>query len=130
MDEFSVWTKKKQEMVDITGRVADLVKQSGIRDGICLIYVPHATAAIAINENADPNVCDDILDALGKMIPEGGWRHDRIDDNAAAHIKATILGPSGLVPVWAGRLGLGTWQSIMLVELDGPRARTVIVEVR
>jgi secondary thiamine-phosphate synthase enzyme len=106
------------------------VKQSGIRDGVCLIYVPHATAAIAINENADPNVCDDILDALGKMIPEGRWRHDRIDDNAAAHIKATILGPSELVPVRAGRLGLGTWQSIMLVELDGPRDRTVIVEAR
>lgn len=128
--EFSIRTKKKQELVDITGRVADVVKQSGVTDGICLVYVPHATAAVAINENADPNVCEDILEALAGLIPEGKWRHDRIDNNAAAHIKATILGPSETVPVRGGRLRLGTWQSVMLVELDGPRERTVIVEVR
>jgi secondary thiamine-phosphate synthase enzyme len=75
-------------------------------------------------------VCEDILDALSGLIPGGKWRHDRIDENAAAHIKATILGPSETVPVRSGRLRLGTWQSIMLVELDGPRERTVIVEVR
>jgi secondary thiamine-phosphate synthase enzyme len=130
MAEFSVRTRKQQEMVDITGRVADLVKQSGVSDGICLVYVPHATAAVAINENADPNVCEDILDALARLIPEGRWRHDRIDNNAAAHIKATILGPSEAVPVRGARLRLGTWQSLMLVEMDGPRDRTVIVEVR
>ena len=130
MTEFILRTKKKQEMVDITERVADLVKQSRVSDGICLVYVPHATAAVAINENADPNVCEDILEALGNLIPEGRWRHDRIDNNAAAHIKATILGPSQAVPVRGGRLRLGTWQSVMLVELDGPRERTVIVEVR
>ncbi len=130
MGEFSIRTRKKQEMVDITGQVADLVKQSGVSNGLCLVYVPHATAAVAINENADPQVCDDILDALAALIPEGKWRHDRIDDNAAAHIKATILGPSETVPVRGGRLRLGTWQSLMLVELDGPRDRTVIVEVR
>ncbi len=130
MAEFSVPTRKKQEMVDITEWVADLVRQSGVIDGICLVYVPHATAAVAINENADPNVCEDILDALTHVIPEGRWRHDRIDNNAAAHIKATILGPSELIPVREGRLRLGTWQSVMLVELDGPRERTVIVEVQ
>jgi secondary thiamine-phosphate synthase enzyme len=128
--EFIVRTKKKQEMVDITERVADLVKQSRVSDGICLVYVPHATAAVAINENADPNVCEDILEALANLIPEGRWRHDRIDNNAAAHIKATLLGPSQAVPVRGGRLRLGTWQSVMLVELDGPRERSVIVEVR
>ncbi len=130
MAEFSVRTKQKQEMVDITGRVADLVGQSGVREGICLVYVPHATAAVAINEHADPNVGEDILEALARLIPEGKWRHDRIDNNAAAHIKATILGPGQAVPVRGGRLRLGTWQSLMLVELDGPRERTVIVEVR
>ncbi len=130
MTEFSVRTKKTRDMVDITGRVTDLVKQSGVSDGICLVYIPHATAAVVINENADPNVCQDILDALARLVPEGGWRHDRIDDNAAAHIKATILGPSEAVPVRGGRLRLGTWQSLMLVELDGPRDRTVIVDVR
>jgi secondary thiamine-phosphate synthase enzyme len=130
MAEFSVRTQKKQEMVDITERVADLVRHSDIGDGICLVYVPHATAAVVINENADPNVCVDILDALTQVIPEGRWRHDRIDNNAAAHIKATILGPSEAVPVRGGRLRLGTWQSLMLVELDGPRERTVTVEIR
>ena len=130
MAELSIRTRKKQDMVDITSRVADVVKQSGIGDGICLVYVPHATAAVVINENADPNVCEDILDALAGLIPDGKWRHDRIDDNAAAHIKATILGPSETVPVKSGRLRLGTWQSILLVELDGPRERTLIVEVR
>jgi len=128
--ELSIRTRKKQDMVDITSRVADVVTQSGIGDGICLVYVPHATAAVVINENADPNVCEDILDALAGLIPDGKWRHDRIDDNAAAHIKATILGPSETLPVKSGRLRLGTWQSILLVELDGPRERTLIVEVR
>lgn len=130
MAEFTVRTRKQQDMVDITGRVADQVKQAGVGDGICLVYVPHATAAVVINENADPNVCEDILDALAGLISEGKWRHDRIDSNAAAHIKATILGPGETVPVRGGRLRLGTWQSLMLVELDGPRERTVIVEVR
>ncbi len=130
MAEFVVRTQRTQELVDITKPVADAVRQSGVADGICLVYVPHATAAVAINENADPNVCEDILEALSQLIPEGRWRHDRIDRNAAAHIKATILGPSETVPVRGGRLRLGTWQSLMLVELDGPRERSVIVEVR
>ena len=130
MTEFSVRTRKAQEMFDITERVAEVVSRSGVSDGICLVYVPHATAAVIVNENADPNVCEDILEALARLIPEGRWRHDRVDNNAAAHIKATILGPSEAVPVRGGRLGLGTWQSLMLVELDGPRNRTVIVEVR
>ena len=130
MAEFVVRTQRMQDMVDITRPVADAVRQSGVADGICLVYVPHATAAVVINENADPNVCEDILEALGQLIPEGRWRHDRIDSNAAAHIKATILGPSETVPVRDGRLRLGTWQSLMLVELDGPRERSVIVEVR
>ncbi len=73
MAEFTVRTRTQQEMVDITGRVAELVKQSGVGDGICLVYVPHATAAVAINENADPNVCEDILDALAGLVPEGRW---------------------------------------------------------
>ena len=130
MTEFSVRTRKAQEMFDITERVAEVVSRSGVSDGICLVYVPHATAAVIINENADPNVCEDILEALARLIPEGRWRHDRVDNNAAAHIKATILGPSEAVPIRGGRLGLGTWQSLMLVELDGPRNRTIIVEVR
>jgi len=130
MPELTIHTRKTQEMLDITSQVAEMVRRSGVANGLCLVYVPHATAAIVINENADPNVCQDILDALGRVVPEGVWRHDRVDNNAAAHIKATILGPSQAVPVREGGLRLGTWQSVMLVELDGPRDRTVIVEVR
>jgi secondary thiamine-phosphate synthase enzyme len=92
--------------------------------------VPHATAAVAINENADPNIGEDLQEALAKLIPEGVWRHDRIDDNAAAHIKAAIIGPSEMVPVKNGTLLLGTWQSLMLVEFDGPRERKVLVQIR
>jgi secondary thiamine-phosphate synthase enzyme len=130
MPELTIRTRKTQEMIDITSQVGEVVRSSGVASGLCLVYVPHATAAIVINENADPNVCQDILDALGRMVPEGAWRHDRVDNNAAAHIKATILGPSQAIPVREGGLRLGTWQSVMLVELDGPRDRTVIVEVR
>ena len=130
MPDLKIHTQKTQEMVDITAQVAEVVRQAGVRTGLCMVYVPHATAAVVINENADPNVCQDILDALGRMVPEGAWRHDRVDNNAAAHIKATILGPSETVPVRDGSLQLGTWQSLMLVEFDGPRERTLIVEVR
>jgi len=130
MAELTIHTHAKQEMLDLTERIREVVRQSGVQEGLCLVYVPHATAAVVLNENADPNVCQDILEALGRAIPEGGWRHDRIDGNAAAHIKAAILGPSETVPVERGKLILGTWQSIMLVELDGPRERTVIVEAR
>jgi len=130
MADITLRTRKTQEMIDITQQVADEVRRTGVKDGLCLVFVPHATAAVVINENADPDVCQDILDALGRMIPEGAWRHNRIDNNAAAHIKATILGPSETVPVRGGALRLGTWQSLMLVEFDGPRDRTVIVEVR
>jgi secondary thiamine-phosphate synthase enzyme len=130
MAELTIHTRKTQEMIDITSQVGEVVRQAGVVDGLCLVYVPHATAAIVINENADPNVCQDILDALSRIVPEGAWRHDRVDNNAAAHIKSTILGPSEAVPVQDGTLRLGTWQSLMLVEFDGPRDRTVIVEVR
>jgi secondary thiamine-phosphate synthase enzyme len=128
--EFHIRSHRQYEMLDITGRVADIVRQSQAAEGICSIYVTHATAAIVINENYDPNVCEDVLDALGKLIPEGVWRHDRVDNNAAAHIKSAILGPGETIPVREGKLVLGTWQAIMLVELDGPRDRRVVVTVR
>jgi secondary thiamine-phosphate synthase enzyme len=128
--ELRVRTSAKREMVDLTGRVVEIVAQSGVTDGLCNVYVPHATAAIVVNENDDPNVCVDVLDALDKLVPAGGWRHDRVDGNAAAHIQAAILGPGETLPVHLGRLILGTWQAVMLVELDGPRSRRVVVTVR
>jgi secondary thiamine-phosphate synthase enzyme len=130
MREFFVKTTQQSQVIDITSRVREIVAQDGSNEGLCCVFVPHATAAVTINENADPNIGKDLQDALAKQIPEGIWRHDRIDNNAAAHIKAAILGPSETVPVKQGRLVLGTWQSIMLMEFDGPRERRVIVHVR
>jgi len=117
-------------MLDITRQVAEVVSAAELDEGICSVYVTHATAAVVINENDDPNVCLDVLDALDKLIPEGSWRHDRVDNNAAAHIKAAILGPGETIPIRERRLQLGTWQAIMVVELDGPKQRRVVVTVR
>ena len=130
MTELRIRTTAKRAMVDLTARVAEIVARSGLAEGLCSVYVPHATAAIVINENDDPNVCTDVLDALDRLIPAGIWRHDRVDGNAASHIQATILGPGETIPVKDGRLQLGTWQAVMLVELDGPRERRVLVSVR
>jgi secondary thiamine-phosphate synthase enzyme len=127
--EIGVRSRQRYEVIDLTAEVANIVAEAGVDEALCSVYVPHATAAIVINENDDPNLCADLLDALDKLVPEGVWRHDRIDRNGAAHIKAAILGPSETVPVRAGRLLLGTWQAIMLVDLDGPRQRRVIVTV-
>jgi secondary thiamine-phosphate synthase enzyme len=130
MTELRIRTAAKREMVDLTARVAEIVARSGLAEGLCSVYVPHATAAIVINENDDPNVCTDVLDALDRLIPAGIWRHDRVDGNAASHIQATLLGPGETIPVRDGRLQLGTWQAVMLVELDGPRERRILVSVR
>jgi secondary thiamine-phosphate synthase enzyme len=128
--ELRVSTSKKYEIVDLTPQIAEAVRAAHLNEGLCNVYVPHATAAIIINENDDQQIGMDLLDALDKFIPEGIWRHDQIDSNGAAHLKATILGPSETIPVQNGRLALGTWQAVMLVELDGPRDRKVIVTVR
>ena len=127
--ELRIRTSHKREMIDLTPQVAAIVHGSGIAEGLCHVYVAHATAAIVINENDDPNVCVDTLDALDKLIPAGVWRHDRVDGNAASHIQAAILGPSETIPVQQGRLLLGTWQAVMLVELDGPRERRIVVTI-
>jgi secondary thiamine-phosphate synthase enzyme len=128
--EFRIRTARKREMIDLTARVADIVARADVAEGLCSVYTPHATAAIVVNENDDPNVCVDVLDALDRLIPAGIWRHDRVDGNAASHIQATILGPGETIPIQQGKLLLGTWQAVMLVELDGPRDRRVVVTIR
>ena len=129
MTELRIRTTTKREMVDLTARVAELVAAADVDEGLCSVYTPHATAAIVVNENDDPNVCVDVLDALDRLVPAGIWRHDRVDGNAASHIQATILGPGETIPIREGKLMLGTWQAVMLVELDGPRDRRVLVTV-
>src|SRR3989442_11809276 len=123
MTELRIRTKTKREMIDLTARVTEIVASAGLAEGLCSVYTPHATAAIVVNENDDPNVCVDVLDCLDRLIPAGVWRHDRVDANAAAHIQSAILGPGETIPVHEGKLLLGTWQAVMLVELDGPRER-------
>lgn len=128
--KFTVSTAKKQELIDITGKVNGIIKKSKVKDGLCNVFVRHATAAIIINENYDPNICIDFLNALNKAFPEhAGYLHDRVDGNAGAHIKAAILGSEKTVPIKEGMLGLGRWQALMLVELDGPRKEREI-EIR
>jgi secondary thiamine-phosphate synthase enzyme len=123
-------TSKSQEVVDITGRVAGALARSRRDEGICTVFVRHATAAIVINENADPGFRLDVVRALDRLFPQGIWEHDKVDDNGAAHLKAMILGPSETVPIREGRLLLGTWQGIALVECDGPHEREIVVDIR
>lgn len=130
VEKLSIRTSQRLELVDLTETVREIVRRSGIRTGICQIYVCGSTAAIIVNENDDPQLLDDFLDALDRLVPEGRWRHDRIDDNGAAHIKSAVLGPSECVPVREGGLLLGRWQNIFLCEFDGPRAsRDVMVTI-
>lgn len=127
--EFAVSTKAREEIVVVTRQVEQIVEQSGVKNGIALIYVPHATAAITANEN-EPRLKEDILNKARALFPRGaGYRHDEIDDNANAHLAAVFLGPHLVVPVVGGRLRRGTWQDIMLVEMDGPRPRREVVVV-
>jgi len=129
-EEFSVSTTKRKELVDITYKVEDIVRRSGIRQGLCHVFVPHATAAVIANEH-EGGLMKDILRAITELVPpDKGWEHNRIDDNADSHILASIIGPSRSFPVKGGRLVRGTWQNIFLLELDGPRTgRRVIVTV-
>ena len=131
METITLSTSRKHELIDITSKVKGIVKNSKAREGICFIYIPHATAAVTINENADPNIQADIIKAINKMVPEhDGYLHDSMDNNAAAHIKSTIVGVSKAIPVSKGELQLGTWQDIFFTEWDGPRNnRKIIVKV-
>lgn len=123
-----VKTSSRSQFIDITGQVRQLVADAGIREGVCYLYVPHTTAAITINENADPTVVQDILNQLEKIVPwQGDYRHT--EGNAAAHIKASLLGASQTIFISNGRLVLGTWQGIFFCEFDGPRQRKVLVKI-
>ena len=128
VSRFNVRTGNRTELVDITDRVGSALRNSGIEDGICIVYVPHTTAAVTINENADPSVKRDIIMELNKTIPfNDGYSH--MEGNSAAHIKSTLVGASVQIPVENGRLTLGTWQGIFFCEFDGPRNRSVIVQI-
>lgn len=126
--EFNVKTRCRTSLVDITPQVRSAVKESGVEGGVCHIYIPHTTAAVTINENADPSVKSDILKELAKIVPfDDNYTH--MEGNSAAHIKSSIVGASISVLVEGGDLVLGTWQGICFCEFDGPRNRRVIVKL-
>ena len=127
MQEFRVRTRSRTELVDITSEVHAAIQKEGIKDGVCVVYCPHTTAGITIQENADPSVVADVLNELDKIVPfDDGYRHS--EGNSAAHIKSSVIGPSETLIIEGGRPVLGTWQGIYFCEFDGPRNRRVIVK--
>jgi secondary thiamine-phosphate synthase enzyme len=127
-EQFQVRTPSHDCLIEITSQVQQLVARCGIEQGLCTVYIPHTTAGITINENADPTVQADVLTILDRMVPwRGGYEH--LEGNSAAHAKASLMGASCTIPVLGRRLRLGTWQGIYLAEFDGPRTRQVWVKV-
>lgn len=124
MKRLTVKTQSKQELFDITAQVAKAVRELGIAEGACLLFSPHTTAAITINENADPAVKEDILDVLGRLVPRSlAYKH--VEGNSHAHIQTSLIGNSVIVPIKDGQIALGTWQGILYCEFDGPRTREI-----
>ena len=125
---FDVRTDKHTQMKDITMQVQDAVRQSGVTDGLCIVFIPHTTAAVTINETADPDVVRDLNMELDKIVPwEDGYHH--IEGNSAAHLKSSLVGASEQIIIEGGRLLLGTWQGVYFCEYDGPRHRKAIVKI-
>lgn len=123
-------TRKERELVDITELVRQEVRRSAVHEGSCSLYAQGATAALMVQENDDPNIALDVLDCLDRLVPAGRWRHDRVDNNGAAHIQAGLVGPSEVIPIRDGTLALSTWQNVFFCDFDGPRStRTVLVTI-
>ena len=129
-EEFRVSTRSRNQMIDITSQVRSLIDKSGVTDGDVIVYCPHTTAAITINENADPSVPHDMLLTLEELLPQhrSGYRHS--EGNSDSHCKSSLIGCSEQILIKGGSLQLGTWQGIFFCEFDGPRSRKVIVQVR
>jgi len=128
VEEIQVKTRKHTEMIDITSQVNGVVKKSGVQSGLCTVFVPHTTAGVTINENADPAVMRDILMEINKVIPlKDGYDH--MEGNSAAHIKSSLFGCSASIIIENSSLRLGTWQSIFFCEFDGPRTRKAWIQV-
>jgi len=129
MESLTVKTNSRTELIDITSRVESVLDKAGVKEGLCCVFVPHTTAGVTINENADPAVCRDIVAELNKVIPfDDNYAHS--EGNSAAHLKSSLVGQSLTVPIEDGKLALGAWQGIYFCEFDGPRTRRVYVMVR
>ena len=128
MEKFKIVTKEREELVDITSQVQRLISLSSISTGLCVLYCPHTTAALTINEGADPDVAKDIVKGLAKLVPRD-WPFAHMEGNSDAHLKASMIGPSLTVLIEGGKLVLGTWQRIFFCEFDGPRSRSALVKL-
>ena len=129
MQTFDVTTRNRTQLVDITDRVQEAVSREGVVAGVCVVFCPHTTAAITIQENADPDVASDVVSTLDALVPrDGDYRHS--EGNSDAHVKSALVGASEMLVIERGRLVLGTWQAIYFCEFDGPRTRQVIVSVQ
>jgi secondary thiamine-phosphate synthase enzyme len=126
-ENIAVTTSRREELVDITPQVQEAVSRSGVENGLIVLYVQGATAALMIQENWDESVQTDVVNLLQKLIPRGVWLHDQQDGNGDSHLKAGLVGPSESIPVIDGRLGLSRWQNVFLCEFDGPRTERQVV---
>ena len=127
---FTVETGAPEQSFDITERVREIAARAGVKHGLCHVSALHTTCAVIVNETADPNIGADVIRAVGALVPtRNDWLHDQRDDNAHAHVKASLLGSSKLIPIADGELLLGKWQAIWLFEFDGPRKRQVAVHL-
>jgi len=127
MKTVEIHTRQREQLVPITSEVAAALRESGLSNGACVVYVPHTTAGVTINENADPDVAGDIIAGLARLIPRS-WPFRHAEGNSDAHLKASLIGSSVVVPVRENRLQLGTWQGIYFAEFDGPRCRQCYIE--
>jgi len=128
MKVIEIKSRAKQDFIDFTSSIREIVFSSGVKSGVCVVYVPHTTAGVTINENADPDVKADILMALNKLVPNS-LPYEHAEGNSSAHVKASLVGSSLNIIIEDGRLALGTWQGIFFCEFDGPRNRRVFVKV-
>ncbi len=128
MTKLTVKTERRAQLLDITGRVEDIVTRSGVADGLCVVHVPHTTAGVFVNESADPDLRKDILQFLEQQIPQAwGFRH--AEGNADSHLKSILTGHAATLIVDGGKLALGTWQAIWFAEYDGPRTREIWIQI-
>ncbi len=128
MQRITVSTRRREELVDITSTVEKAVGKTGILSGLCVLYCPHTTAAITVNEGADPAVAEDMVMGLRRLIPRD-WDFSHMEGNSDAHLKASLIGPSETIIVDGGKLVLGTWQRVFFCEFDGPRSRVFFMKV-
>lgn len=128
-ETFSISTNKRCELIDITDTIQGIIDKTGISDGSVIVFCPHTTAAITINENADPDVVHDILLTLSELVPQDRSGYQHSEGNSDAHVKSSIIGCSETVLISSGKMKLGTWQGIYFCEFDGPRRRTVHVQI-